>query len=117
MMYFAGFITSTLALFGVIPFELRWLIALSAPDIIRVLFKLNVQTILLLPKELDYIVPFISLVGATTCLAASFHFDAAVCLLCFILVCQYTVEVLFGECEGRQAPNPVQSWPLPSFWG
>ena len=80
-----------------VPYELTWLALLTWPDILRKLFKLNVEAIKLVVYEPDFFIPLTTMtVGSAFCWA-SFRYDGSsgICLLTYLAL--YLVAILLGE--------------------
>ena len=108
---YAGFsgLLATLALCeGVVPYELTWLHVLAVPDALRKLFKLNVEALALILRELDFWVPFVMLCLSGICAWASFPDEGAAAAAVYILivVAGFTVNILFGKPNG--CPHKVR---------
>ena len=54
-----------------VPYELTWLAIMAVPNGLRKLFKLNVEAVALLARELDFWVPFMTMCGFAIFVGAS----------------------------------------------
>jgi hypothetical protein len=54
-------LVAVFALVEVVPYELTWLAIMAVPNGLRKLFKLNVEAVALLTRELDFWVPFMTM--------------------------------------------------------
>lgn len=88
-----------------VPYELTWLAILALPDALRKLLKLNAHAVSLVLHELDFWVPFVTLLLACYFASASFAYDGAAAAVVITFVITFTVSILLGK---SQATKP--SW-------
>mmetsp|Transcript_104276 Transcript_104276/g.300560 ORF Transcript_104276/g.300560 Transcript_104276/m.300560 type:complete len:670 (-) Transcript_104276:1991-4000(-) len=93
----AGAFLSILGMMEVVPYELTWLMILALPDALRKLFKLNAHAVSLVLRELDFWVPFVTMLLASFFASASFAHDRAAAAVIITSMVHYTVNVLLGK--------------------
>ena len=86
-----------LALIEVVPYELTWLAILAVPDALRKLFKLNAHAVSLVLHELDFWVPFVTLLLGCFFASASFAHDGATVAFVITFAIFVTVNILLGK--------------------
>jgi len=103
-------IVGLFALAEVVPYELTWLAILAVPNALRKLFKLNVEALALVLRELDFWVPFVTMLLSGICALASFTHEGAPAALAFVftIILTYTVNTLFGK--------PIAKWVCAYVW-
>ena len=84
------------------PYELRYTLILAIIDPLRKLLKLNVEGIKLIMFELDFIVPFGTILMSGLFGMASFDFEFSGVMFNIMAVLIYTVHVLLGELIDSQ---------------
>ena len=94
----------------VVPYELTWLIILVLPDALRKLFKLNTHAVSLVLRELDFWVPFVTLLLGCFFASASFAYDGAAAAVVITFVISFTVNILLGKSQATKS-----SWALGRF--
>jgi len=72
------------------------------PNVLRKLFKLNVEALALVFREIDFWVPLVTTIISCMCAWASFTHEGAAAAFVFIFIrfLTYTVNILFGKPKG-----------------
>mmetsp|Transcript_15841 Transcript_15841/g.36940 ORF Transcript_15841/g.36940 Transcript_15841/m.36940 type:complete len:491 (+) Transcript_15841:793-2265(+) len=97
-----NFLTGVLAILAmteVVPYELVWLVVAWIPDILRKLFKMNVEAIGLILRELDFWVPFVTTCIAAYFYSASFAHEAVFSIFIVLFTMWFIVNVLFADAD------------------
>ena len=80
-----------------VPYELTWFMILALPDPLRKLLKLNAHAVSLVLHELDFWVPFVTLLFGGLFASASFAYDGAAVAAMITFVISFTVNILLGK--------------------
>ena len=94
----------------VAPYELTWLMIMLLPDALRKLFKLNAHAVSLVLHELDFWVPFVTMLLGGFFASASFAHDRAAAAAVINIVISFTVNILLGKLQATKS-----SWALGRF--
>ena len=93
----ASVLLSILGMLEVVPYELTWLMILALPDPLRKLLKLNAHAVSLVLHELDFWVPFVTMLFGGLFASASFAHDPAAASAIATAVISFTVNILLGK--------------------
>ena len=79
---------------GLIPYELRWAVGLGIVEILRKVFKLNVEALVLVVREIGFLLPFTTNVLGAFFGSASFDHEPGAAFMFFVYASLFTVTLM-----------------------
>ena len=79
---------------GLLPYELRWAVGLAMVEILRKVFKLNVEALVLVVREIGFLLPFTTNALGAFFGSASFDHEPGAAFTFFVYASLYTVTLM-----------------------